>query len=232
MGRFERDLKKKVKGTKKDYAEWYGEHEKEIMQCVEEADSEVDQGNVKIKKRATGKIWIFVSAALLLITIIAVFGIMMDKNGNRVPAIPNLTFGEENVKNEVMNDEDINEVVSQFPQITKLVVIDGISIVYIEDGSVVMNVINGELETPDDFYLVNAKISYTDNFAFFDKWEYEELENKKVINGTTVEYGAKGTDDYGMYQYCAFTRIGDVKLYWRVSCIEGLIDDWLQVMFS
>ena len=231
MGRFERDLKRKVKNTKKDYAEWYGEHEKEIMQCVEKADSEVDLGNVKVKRSASVKIWIFASAVLLLIAFIAVFG-MLNKNVNSVPEIPDFTFGEENVNNEAMNDEDINEIVNQFPQITKLVVVDGISIVYTEDGSVVMNVINGELETPDDFYLVNVKISYTDNFAFFDKWEYEELENKTVINGTEVEYGAKGTDDYGMYQYCVFTRIGDVKLYWKVSCIEGLIDDWLQIMFS
>ena len=231
MGRFERDLKRRVKNTKKDYSDWYGEHEKEIMQCVEEAEFEVDRGNIKVKKRASVKIWIFVSAALLLIAIIAVFA-MMDKNVNNLPAIPDFTFGEENVNNEAMKDEDINEVVGQFPQISKLVVVDGIRIVYIEDGSVVMNVINGELETPDDFYFVNVKISYTDNFAFFDRWIYEGLENKKEINGTEVEYGAKGTDDYGMYQYCVFTRMGDAKLYWKVSCMEGLIDDWMQIMFS
>lgn len=231
MGKFERDLKRKVKNTKKDYSEWYGEHEKEIMQSVVKTGSEVDLGNVKVKKRASINVWIFVGVALLLVAFIAVFG-MMGKNLNNAPEIPDLTFGEENVNNEIMNAEEIDELVSKFPQISKLDIVDGISVVYVEDDSVVMNIINGELETPDDFYLVNVKISYTDNFVFFDKWEYEDLENKIVINGTEVEYGAKGTDDYGMYRYCAFMRLGDVKLYWQVSCIEGLIDDWLQIMFS
>ncbi len=49
MGRLERDLKKKVKGTKKDYAEWYSEHERQILQRTEEANSEVDLGNIKVK---------------------------------------------------------------------------------------------------------------------------------------------------------------------------------------
>lgn len=95
-----------------------------------------------------------------------------------------------------------------------------------------MDNLNGELETENDFYLVNIRISYTDSFIFFDKWEFEDLENKAAINGTEIEYEAKGTDNYGMYLYYAVTKEEDATLYWQVSCIEGFFDEWLQIMFK
>ena len=51
MGRLERDLKRKVKNTKKDYSEWYSEHEQQIMRRVEETDEEIELGGIKAKRR-------------------------------------------------------------------------------------------------------------------------------------------------------------------------------------
>ena len=58
------------------------------------------------------------------------------------------------------------------------------------------------------------------------------MQNQTVINGTDIEYEAKGTDDYGMKLYYAVTKTEDTTLYWSVSCIEGLFDEWLQIVFA
>ena len=230
MGRLERDLKKRVKNTKKDYSEWYSEHEQQILQRVDENSRDVDLGNVKAKKLVSVKAWIWGGVAILLTAIIAL-SVLLSRSESLDPGIPDFTFGAESVNDVAMSEEEIGEVVDEFPQLSKFTIAEGINVIYIENGSVVMNTINGELDTADDFYLIYLRISYTDNFIFFDKYEFEELENQTVVNGTEIEYEAKGTDDYGMYLYYAVTQTADATLYWRVSCIEGLFDEWLQVMF-
>lgn len=231
MGRFERDLKKKVKNTRKDYSEWYSEHEQQISQCVGENNSGVDLGIVKAKRRMHAKVWL-VGGFIVLLAAVITLSVLLYNGTNDKPGIPDFTFGAESVNDVAMSEEEINEVIDEIPQLSKFTIAEGINVIYIEDGSVVMNTINGELETSDDFYLIYLRISYTDNFIFFDKWEFEDLQNRTVINGTEIEYEAKGTDDYGMNLYYAVTQAEEATLYWSVSCIEGLFDEWLQIMFG
>ena len=231
MGRLERNLKKRVKNTKKDYSEWYSEHEQQILQRVEKTNSEVDLGNIKVKRGVPFKVWIVTSAVILIVAIITM-SVLLSKTENEVPKIPDFTFGAEAVNDDIMNSEEIYDVVGKYSQLSKLTIVEGIKVLYVEDGSVVMNTLNCELETADDFYIINLRISYTERFAFFDRWEYEDLENQAVINGIEVKYETKGKDDYGMYQYCAVTKVEDATLYWKVNSIEGLFDGWLQIMFT
>ena len=100
------------------------------------------------------------------------------------------------------------------------------------DNSIVMTLVSGELETVDDFYFVDARISYNDNFIFLDKWEYEELGSEVVVGNTVVRYEARGLDDFGLYLFFAVTEIESETVYWRVSCMEGLFDEWLSIMFE
>lgn len=231
MGRLERDLKKKVKNTKKDYSEWYSEHEQQILRRIEETNSDVDLGNIKAKRRVPVKVWIVVGAVILIAAIITM-SVLLNKTEDKVPEMPDFSFGAEDVSDEIMSYEEIDEIVISYPQLSKMSVVRGNKSIYLNDGSVVMDTINGEIETKDDFYMIEVLIAYTDNFVFFDKWEYEDLENQIVINETEIEYAAKGTDDYGMYLYYAVTQAEDATLYWKVSCIEGLFDEWLQIMFA
>lgn len=231
MGRLERDLKKKVKNTKKDYSEWYSEHEQQILWRIEETNSDVDLGNIKAKRRVPVKVWIVVGAVILIAAIITM-SVLLNKTEDKVPEMPDFSFGAEDVSDEIMSYEEIDEIVISYPQLSKMSVVRGNKSIYLNDGSVVMDTINGEIETKDDFYMIEVRIAYTDNFVFFDKWEYEDLENQIVINETEIEYAAKGTDDYGMYLYYAVTQAEDATLYWKVICIEGLFNEWLQIMFA
>ena len=231
MGRLERDLKKKVKNTKKDYSEWYIEHEQQILQRVDESNSEIDLGCVKVKRRVPVKVFIFGGAVILLAAIIAM-SVLLSKTGSEVPEMPDFTFSEEEVTEVNMEDEELESVLNQYTYLSKLAAVTGRQLVYSKDNSVVMYNLNGELETTNDFYFVNVRVSYADNFIFVDKVEYEDLENQIVINETEIEYAAKGTDDYGMYLYYAVTQAEDATLYWKVICIEGLFNEWLQIMFA
>ena len=200
MGRLERDLKKRVKNTKKDYSEWYSEHEQQILQRVDENSRDVDLGNVKAKKLVSVKAWIWGGVAILLTAIIAL-SVLLSRSESLEPGIPDFTFGAESVNDVAMSEEEIGEVVDEFPQLSKFTIAEGINVIYIENGLVVMNTINGELDTADDFYLIYLRISYTDNFIFFDKYEFEELENQTVVNGTEIEYEEKGR----MITECTYT---------------------------
>lgn len=231
MGRFERDLKKRVKNTKKDFSEWYGEHEQQIMQCIDETDSEIDLGIVKAKRRPHAKVWI-VSGFIVLLAAVITLSVLLYSGTNSKTGMPDFTFGAESVNDVVMSEAEIGEVVDEFPQLSKFTIAEGINVIYTEDGSVVMNTINGEMETDNDFYMIEVKIAYSDNFIFFDKWEFEDLENQIDVNGTDIEYEPKGMDDYGLFLYYVVTQTEDATLYWKVSCIEGLFDEWLQIMYE
>lgn len=231
MGRLERNLKRKVKNTKKDYSEWYSEHEQQILQRVDENNSEVDLGNVKVKRCVPAKVWILGGAVILLAAIITM-SVLLSKTSSEIPEIPDFTFSEEEVTEIDMEDEELESVLNQYAYLNKLTAVTGRQLVYNKDNSVVMYNLNGELEATSDFYFVNVRVSYADNFIFIDKVEFEDLETHIAVNGTEIEYEAKGTDDYGMYLYYAVTQAEDAILYWKVSCIEGHFDEWLQIMFG
>lgn len=228
MGRLERDLKRKVKNTKKDYSEWYSEHEQQIMRRVEETDEEIELGGIKAKRRVYMPV-ILGCAVILLAAIITI--IVLLNNSSRIDQ-PGLTFSEDAVTQSYMTEEEVNGLISGYPQFEKMENVTCTKLLYSADDSLVMNIVDGELETPNDFYLINIRISYTQSFIFFDKWEFEDLENQTAINGTAIEYESKGTDDYGMDLYYAVTKSENATLYWKVSCIEGLFDEWLQIMFG
>ena len=158
MGRLERNLKKKVKNTKKDYSEWYSEHEQQILQRVDENNSEIDLGSVKVKRRVPVKVFILGGAVILLAAIITM-SVLLSKTDSEVPEIPDFTFSEEEVTEVDMDDEDLESVLNQYSHLSKLTAVTGRQLIYNKDNSVVMYNLNGELETVNDFYFVNVRVS-------------------------------------------------------------------------
>ena len=131
-----------------------------------------------------------------------------------------------------MSQEELEDIVVKFPELSKLSALKGFNEVYIENGTIVMNIVNGELETVNDFYFVEARISYTDNFIFLNKYEYDDLEETATVGETVISYETKGADDFGLNVFLATTESEDIKIYWEVSCVEGRFDEWMQIMFS
>lgn len=235
MSRIDRDIKRdiqrKVKESKKPVEEWRTEHAEEIRSVIGKNMSEdTNVGMIKAKKRFFN--YILGTVGILFIIIAVVVALLINGQRSIQPGLPDLTFGEESVEAIQMSDEELVEVKEQHPQLNLLENTDGAKFIYQMDNSVVMTLVNGELETADDFYFVDARISYNDNFIFLDKWEYEELGSEVVVGSTVVRYEARGVDDFGLYLFFAVTETESETVYWRVSCMEGLFDEWLSIMFE
>ena len=236
MSRIDRDIKRdiqrKVKESKKPVEEWRTEHAEEIRSVIGKNMSEdINVGMIKAKKRFFN--YILGTVGILFIIIAVVVALLINGQQQSIqPGLPDLTFGEESVEAIQMSDEELMGVKEQHPQLNLLENTDGAKFISQMDNSVVMTLVNGELETADDFYFVDARISYNDNFIFLDKWEYEELGSEVVVGSTVVRYEARGVDDFGLYLFFAVTETESETVYWRVSCMEGLFDEWLSIMFE
>lgn len=236
MSRIDRDIKRdiqrKVKESKKPVEEWRTEHAEEIRSVIGKNMSEdINVGMIKAKKRFFN--YILGTVGILFIIIAVVVALLINGQQQSIqPGLPDLTFGEESVEAIQMSDEELMGVKEQHPQLNLLENTDGAKFIYQMDNSVVMTLVSGELETADDFYFVDARISYNDNFIFLDKWEYEELGSEVVVGSTVVRYEARGMDDFGLYLFFAVTETESETVYWRVSCMEGLFDEWLSIMFE
>ena len=229
-----RDIQKKVKGSKKSAEKWYEEHEAELQKRMEE-NSEIDDsfGTIKAKRRFTNVLWL-VGTGIILVGIVVTTAVLLINNNRSQtqPQIPDLTFGEEDVAVSVMSDEEIFALVAQVPQFTKFNIARGDKTTYRGDGSLVMHTIRGEYETPDDFYLIEARVLYNDNFAFLSRPEYDYLEETRQFGDITVNYQLimKNSDD--IYIYYAVSESGAGTVYWRIESYEGLFDEWLEDTFA
>ena len=231
MGRLRREINKKVKSSKPPFDVWYDSHREEIGNVTGHMEQEKDLGEVKVKSRITYFV-VIATGILLIVAAIVLAALFHDRQSETQPQIPDLTFGEESVDIVPLNEEELNVILERIPQLTKLTNITATSSVYQVDNSVVMSLVSGELETANDFYLVEARIVYNDNFIFLTKWEYDELESETSIGDTTILYESKGMDDFGMNVFFVLLETDTELVYWKVSCFEGLFDDWLEYMLA
>ena len=227
MGRFERDIQRKMKKSKKPFDEWYEEHEEAIQKAVESQSLDENGDGVKLKRRIPNIAWIACAGIIMLIIAITV-AVLLTRNG----AEADFTFGEDSVQSFAMEEGELAEILDDIPQLNNLQQVTGTKSVYQQDQSIVMAMVSGEMETINDFYFVEAKIVYNDNFIFLDKWEYAELDEEETIGGTSISYKSYGTDEVGLYVYLAVTETESATVYWKVSCIEGLFNEWLENMFA
>lgn len=223
-----RDIQKKVKGSKKAAEKWYAEHEAELQRRME-ISSEFDDsfGAVKAKRRIPNIAWIACVGIMMLIIAITV-AVVLTRN----QAESEFAFGEDSVQSFALEEGELAEVLDEIPQLNHLQQVTGTKSVYQQDQSIVMVMLSGEMETINDYYFIEAKIVYNDYFIFLDKWEYDELDEKEAIGGTSISYKSYGTDEVGLYVYLAVTETQSAMVYWKVSCIEGLFDEWLESMFG
>ena len=238
MGKLEREIRKRMKQSAEPYEVWAQKHSDELAEIAAKQESQtVDVGGaVKAKRRIPNFAWL-IGAGIVLLTLILTISILLSRNASQTqipsqPQIPDLSFGDESVAAVPMTEEEADELIAQMKYLGDLENKHGTKFIHHEDNSIVMVLVSGELETANDFYLIEAKIVYNDNFIFLDKWEYDELKEEAVIGDTEVHYQAKGTDEFGLNIFLAVTQTDTEKVFWKISCIEGLFDEWLEETFS
>lgn len=236
MGRFERDIRKKMKESDQSFDEWFAEHRDRLTNFEPPEEPASDLGPVRVRRRTFA--WLTGAVALLLVAFIvtAVF-LFRGRSQSQPqlpsqPQIPDLSFGEEGVYMEALTAEELQQTLQQVPALTRLTVTEQRAVRHQQDDSTVMVIVIGEQETKDDYYFVEAKVQYNENYNFSEKMYYEDLKNKTVIGNTQVSYDENGTDKYGFAEYRILSETDGATVYWTVSSVNDLLEEWLQLTFG
>lgn len=237
MGRFERKIRKKLQQDVPPFDQWFEEHKDQLAKFDHSQESAEDQGEVRAKRRVPTYAWIVGTAVLLLTALALMLAFLLPREQTQPqipsqPSIPDLTFGEEGVYLDTLSSEELDGIMLVVPSFSEMTITRQQKIIRREDNSIVMAVINGELATENDYYFIEAKFSYNNNYIFSEKLYYEELEHSINISGTQISYAVKGTDDYGFTEYRILSESDSATIYWTVSSVSGEIDEWLQMTFA
>lgn len=238
MGKLEREIRKRMKQSAEPYEVWAQKHSDELAKIAAKQESQtVDVGGtVKAKRRIPNFAWL-IGAGIVLLTLILTISILLSRNASQTqipsqPQIPDLSFGDDFVNVSYMTEDEISAIKEEVPQFSNFLITEATKSTHLEDGSLVMYTIRGELETEDDFYLIEARILYNDNFVFLGRTNYRDFEMTQTIGDTKVSSKYVGKDSDDIYQYLLLSENGNTTVYWSLDSYEGLFDEWLEITFA
>lgn len=230
MGRFERDIRKKIEESDQPFNEWFAERQDRLTDFEPPEEPASDLGPVRVRRRTFA--WLTGAIAVLLVAFVVTAVFLFRGQPQSQPQIPDLSFGEEGVYMEALTDEEFQRTLQQVPALTRLTVTEQRAVRHQQDDSIVMVIVIGEQETNDDYYFIEARVEYNENYMFLEKSQYDNLENVEIIDDTLVSYGVAGTDEYGLTEYRILSETDDATVYWKVSSVNGLLEEWLQLTFG
>lgn len=159
MEKLEREIRKRMKQSAEPYEVWAQKHSDELAKIAAKQESQtVDVGGaVKAKRRIPNFAWL-IGAGIVLLTLILTISILLSRNASQTqipsqPQIPDLSFGDDFVNVSYMTEDEISAIKEEVPQFSNFLITEATKSTHLEDGSLVMYTIRGELETEDDFYL-------------------------------------------------------------------------------
>ena len=218
MGRFERDIRKKIEESDQPFNEWFAERQDRLTDFEPPEEPASDLGPVRVRRRTFA--WLTGAIAVLLVAFVVTAVFLFRGQPQSQPQIPDLSFGEEGVYMNELSDEELQGTIQRVPALASLSVTDQRKVLRYADQSLVMVVVKGEQMTDNDYY----------NFS--EKMYYQDLENKIVVGDTQISYGLSGQDKYGFAEYRILSETDDATVYWTVSSVNGLLEEWLQLTFG
>ena len=230
MGRFERDIRKKIEESDQPFNEWFAERQDRLTDFEPPEEPASDLGPVRVRRRTFA--WLTGAIAVLLVAFVVTAVFLFRGQPQSQPQIPDLSFGEEGVYMEALTDEEFQQTLQQVPALSRLTVTEQRAVRHQQDDSIVMVIVMGEQETNDDYYFVEARIEYNENYMFLEKSQYDNLENVEMFGDIKVSYEVAGTDKYGFAEYRILSETDDATVYWTVSSVNGLLEEWLQLTFG
>lgn len=229
MGRFERKIQKRLKKETEEFDVWF-ERNKEHFPGFVNSESEEEtekQGMVKLKKK---KLWIIPTAFVIVIfcVFLCFLPTILKKNAITTPSF----FGDEAVIETNLSEEEYQRILQENSFINKMNVTLARKIEKTDDGSFVFAILNSELETENDYYLVTVQIEYNPYYKFVSKTEYDNFEKTLNINSFDISYRLAGFDSDDLYWYYMLTEKDGQRIYWEVHCFEESIEEFVQIIFS
>lgn len=229
MGRFERKIQKRLKAETEDFNVWFEKNKGHFPGFVNsESEEEIEpQGIVKLKKK---KLWIIpmVFVLVALCVFLCFLPMILDRNAVTTPSF----FGEEAVIETNLSEEEYQRILQENSFINKMDVTLARKIEKIDDGSFVFAILNSELETENDYYLVTVQIEYNPYYEFVSKPAYDNLDHSLMISDFEVGYKLAGFDSDDLYWYYMLTESNGQRIYWEVHCFEESIEEFIQIVFA
>lgn len=229
MGRFERKFNKKLQEEFPSFDVWVEKNKEHFPGFVDSrSEEEIEsQGIVKLKKK---KLWIIPTAFVLvaLCVFLCFLPMILDRNAVTTPSF----FGEEAVIETNLSEEEYQRILQENPFIEKMSVMAQSKIEKVDDGSLVFAILNCELETENDYYLVTVQIEYDQYYEFVSKPAYDNLDHSLTISDFEVGYKLAGFDSDDLYWYYMMTEKDGQRIYWEVHCFEESIEEFIQIIFS
>lgn len=232
MGKLEREIRKRMKQSAEPYEVWVQKHSDKLAEIAAKQESQPVNvgGAVKAKRRVPVFVWL-IGAGIILLTLIVTVSILLSRNASQTQ-IPDFSFGDDFVNVSYMTEDEISAIIEEVPQFSNFLITEATKSTHLEDGSLVMYTIRGELETEDDFYLIEARILYNDNFVFLGRTNYRDFEMTQTIGDTKVSSKYVGKDSDDIYQYLLLSENGNTTVYWSLDSYEGLFDEWVEITFA
>lgn len=228
MARFERKIRKRLKGETEDFDVWFEKNKEHFPGFVnEESEEEEPQGTVKLKKK---KFWIIPTAFVLVALCVFLCFLPMILN-NKENSLP-LYFGDEAVYGLDLTEQEQEDIKSEYPFISKLTLATYRKLLRTEDESLVFMIIRGEIETENDYYFVTMQVEFNPYYNFLDKANYENLEAVIELDDNLIHYESQGLDSDELYWYYMLTESNGQRIYWEVHCFEESIEEFIQIIFS
>lgn len=235
MGKFERAFRKKYRQEVPPYEVWRAENSHRFPQPAQSPE-QIENGHVMAKRRFPAWGWgVLAGAAVLLALILTLVFLLRDRPSSlpeQPGSIPDLTFGIDEIYSVSMTDNEINGCREFIPYLEELLVQESTKVLRESDDSLVMYILRGELETEADYYFIEARLVFNENYVLSNKDQYEHLEESVEIDGLQIHYELMETNQTPRYRYYVLSEYEDVTIYWTVSSINDHFDEWLQLTFA
>lgn len=227
MGRFERKIRKRLKDETEEFDVWFEKNKDSFPDFVDVRSEEESQGTVKLKKK---KFWIIPTAFILvaLCVFLCFLPLILKKEDITTPSF----FGDEIVIEKKMSEEEYQSILQENPFIDKMEVTIAVKIEKMDDGSLVFAILDSELETENDYYLVTVQIEYNPYYEFVSKPEYDNFDRQFFVNDFEIGYRLAGFDSDDLYWYYVLTERDGKRIYWEVHCFEESIEEFIQIIFA
>jgi len=222
MGRLEKEIKKQMKNDAEEFDAWYAKNQKQLY-AFSEGNESLERSNghgvIALSKRALYPVIACVGCIVICLTVLLTVFLTNGKNDI------DLTFGDESVYSAVATEDELQTAVEAFPFISKMQITSQYAMLLREDNSLVFLIIDGELETENDFYFIKIQIEYNKHYEYGYKSLYNELINETSINDWRVCYEQGLNDINDLYVYYLLLEDKDGQnIYIEVHSFENDFD--------
>lgn len=227
MGRFERKILKTLKKQTPSFDNLYSRINNEVDKTHDNFDCD-NNGNVKVK-RLNKSIFIYSCMLLIALLFISIVIICNFKN-NVIDSDP--LFGDEAVYNIALEDSKIESLTNEFPIIDKIEYLSGTQIYHIVDDSLVFSIVEGEIETETNYYLLTIQIEHNKSYQFLNKENFLQIENEFTKKGYDIGISFVEIDEMGLYWYRMKTEASGQRIFWDIKCIDNSINELIEKLFN